>query len=138
MNYDYVDDFVKNNPLNLSFSGLKTALLYYVKSNSSNFIQKNISNISASYQEAIIDCIISRANKIINTDKSIRQVYISGGVAANSRFREKAKDFPIEVIFPDLSYCTDNAGMIAIAGYKKLKNGFTSGLDLVPNPSLQL
>ncbi len=136
--YNFPRPIVKNNPLNLSFSGLKTALLYYTKSNSLNFVQKNISDISASYQEAIIDCIINRAIKIINIDKSIKQVYISGGVAANSRFREKAKDLPIEVIFPDLSYCTDNAGMIAIAGYEKLKNGFFSDLDLVPNPSLQL
>ena len=129
---------VKNNPLNLSFSGLKTALLYYTKNKSENFINDNLGNIAASYQEAIIDSILDRVNLIIKNDSDIKQIYISGGVAANSRFRIKTKNFTKEVIFPALSYCTDNAAMIAMAGYHKLKVGDYSKLDLEPSPSLKL
>ena len=63
-------------------------------------------------------------------------------MAANSRFREKSSFFSsgnnIEIIFPKLAYCTDNAAMIAMAGYHKIINGKKSEFDLIPNPSLKL
>ena len=136
--YNFPRPRVKNNQLDLSFSGLKTALLYYTKNKSKNFIKENLGHIAASYQEAIIDSILDRVNLIIENDSSINQIYVSGGVAANSRFRMKTKNFNKEVIFPALSYCTDNAAMIAMAGYHKLKEGANSKLDLVPSPSLKL
>ena len=109
--YKFPRPIVKNNPLDLSFSGLKTSLLYYTKNKSENFIKENLGHI-ASYQEAIIDSILNRVNLIIDNDSSINQIYVSGGVAANSRFRMKTKNFNKEIIFPALSYCTDNAAMI--------------------------
>ncbi len=136
--YKFPRPEVKKNPLNLSFSGLKTALLYYTQNKSENFLKENLGHIAASYQEAIIDSILNRVNLIIKNDSSIKQIYVSGGVAANSRFRIKTKKFNKEIIFPALSYCTDNAAMIAMAGYYKLKDGIYSKLDLVPSPSLKL
>ena len=67
---------------------------------------------------------------------------IVGGVAANKRFRELANklknDTMIEIYFPSAEYCTDNAAMIAMAGYKKLKDGIHSELSLKANPNLAL
>ena len=132
---------VKGKPFDFSFSGLKTALLYYSQKQNKKYLKNNISDIAASYQEAIIDCILNRIKKIIHINKNIKQIYIAGGVAANSRFRDKASQFnlnKINIIFPDLAYCTDNAGMIAMAGYHKILNGKYSNYSLVPEPSLKL
>ncbi len=140
--FDFPRPEVKKSPFNFSFSGLKTALLYYYQKQNSKFIKENISNIAASYQEAIIDSILIRIKRSIDLNKNIKQIYIAGGVAANSRFREKSSFFNsdnnIEIIFPKLAYCTDNAAMIAMAGYHKIINGKKSEFDLIPNPSLKL
>ena len=132
---------VKKSLFDFSFSGLKTALLYYSKKQDSKYFKKNISNIAASYQEAIIDCILSRIKRSIDINKDIKQIYVAGGVAANSRFRDKASFFynnDIDIIFPELAYCTDNAAMIAMAGYHKIVNGKKSKYNLTPSPSLEL
>ncbi len=132
---------VKKEALNFSFSGLKTALLYYCQKKDKKYIEKNISHIAASYQEAIIDSILNRIKKVINLNRDIKQIYIAGGVAANSRFRKKSLlcNFnEIDIIFPDLAYCTDNAAMIAMAGYHKIIKGEYSKYNLVPNPNLKL
>ena len=133
---------VKKSLFNFSFSGLKTALLYYSKKQDSKYFKNNISNIAASYQEAIIDCILSRIKRSMDIDKDIKQIYVAGGVAANSRFRDKASFFSsnndIDIIFPQLAYCTDNAAMIAMAGYHKIVNGKKSKYNLTPSPSLEL
>ena len=72
----------------------------------------------------------------------IKRVSIVGGVAANKRFREMADTFInnaiIEIFFPETEYCTDNAAMIAMAGYEKLKKGIHSSLSLKANPNLNL
>ena len=133
---------VKKSAFDFSFSGLKTALLYYCQKKDSNFLEQNISNIAASYQEAIIDCLFNRIKRNIQINDKIKQIYVAGGVAANSRFREKSTYFSssynIEIIFPKLAYCTDNAAMIAMAGYHKIIEGKKSKYNLVPNPSLKL
>ena len=145
-NFDFVKfprPKVKNKPYNFSFSGLKTALLYHYKNLNSNIIDENdISNIAASYQEAIIDTLFIGVLNVISNHKNIKQIYISGGVASNSRFRQKAKIFEakldISIIFPKLQYCTDNAAMIAMAGYHKIINGKKSSYDISPIPNLKL
>ena len=133
---------VKKSPFDFSFSGLKTALLYYCNKKKSKFLKENLSNIAASYQEAIIDSILLRIKRNMDINKDIKQIYIAGGVAANSRFREKSSSFysinDIEIIFPKLAYCTDNAAMIGMAGYHKIINGKKSDFSLIPNPSLKL
>ena len=85
--------------------------------------------------------MIDRLLKVIkNTD--ISRISITGGVAANKRFRELAdtlkNDSMIETYFPTAEYCTDNAAMIAMAGYEKLKDGIHSSLSLKANPNLAL
>jgi N6-L-threonylcarbamoyladenine synthase len=139
--YNFPIPKVKSNPLNFSFSGLKTALLYKIREMSNNDIEDNKCNIAASYQEAIIKSLLQRLTKVISLT-GIKQISIVGGVAANKRFRklsEKLKDDLItEIYFPTSEYCTDNAAMIAIAGYEKLKKGIYSPLSLKANPNLPL
>ena len=139
--YNFPIPKVKSNPLNFSFSGLKTALLYKIREMPNNDIEDNKCNIAASYQEAIIKSLLQRLTKVISLT-GIKQISIVGGVAANKRFRklsEKLKDDLItEIYFPTLEYCTDNAAMIAIAGYEKLKKGIYSPLSLKANPNLPL
>lgn len=119
----------KNN-LNFSFSGLKTAVLYEIK----NFVSENnikskselpdefISNISASFQETVVDTLLYKLKNALNQNPDCKEIHIVGGVSANQRLREKAKQqFPnLKIRFPaKMSYCTDNAAMIAAAAYYK-------------------
>jgi len=139
--YNFPIPKVKSNPLNFSFSGLKTALLYRVRGMSEKDIEENKSNIAASYQETIIKSLLQQLSKVISLT-GIKQISIVGGVAANKRFRklsEQLKDELItEIYFPTLEYCTDNAAMIAMAGYEKLQKGICSPLSLKANPNLPL
>ena len=74
--------------------------------------------------------------------ENINDVSIAGGVAANKRFREKAKILSgknnLNIYFPPFNLCTDNAGMIAMAGYKQLASGYHSPLNLEAKPNLAL
>ena len=139
--YSFSIPEVKSNPLNFSFSGLKTALLYKCRELSNEENEANISNLAASYQEAILKSLFKRLNHVIELT-GIDRVSIVGGVAANKRFRELAdtleNDTMIAPYFPTVEYCTDNAAMIAMAGYEKLKDGIHSSLSLKANPNLAL
>ncbi len=143
-NPDYIDfprPSVKNSEFNFSFSGLKTSLLYKLQKLNKLDIENNLKNIASSYQEAIVDTLLDRIERVA-LKNNINQVSIAGGVAANKRFREKSKTLSenknIDIYFPHLSLCTDNAGMIAMAGYSKLENNFNSDLSLEANPNLSL
>ena len=138
---DFPRPKVKGAKYDFSFSGLKTSLMYYLKDLDQNMILDNINHIAASYQEAIIDTLLNRLS-LITKDHNINYVSIAGGVAANKRFREKSeilsKESNLNIFFPDFQLCTDNAGMIAMAGYQKIKDGYKSDLDLEANPNLSL
>lgn len=140
--YNFPRPKVKKSPFNFSFSGLKTALLYYSQKKDKNEFNDNISNIAASYQEAILDCLFNALKEIPTTYPEVKDIYISGGVAANSRLREKSIKFKSKykknIILPKLEYCTDNAAMIAMAAYQKIKNGKVSPYNLTPIPNLKL
>jgi len=139
--YNFPIPKVKNNPLNFSFSGLKTALLYKFRELSQDEIKSNKRDIAASYQETILNTLLRQLANVI-TLTGIKQISIVGGVAANKRFREKADilrdNSNTEIYFPTAEYCTDNAAMIAVAGYEKLKEGVYSPLSLKANPNLAL
>jgi len=104
--------------------------------------KNNINHISASYQEAILDCLFNALENVTTNYNDVNDFYISGGVAANSRLRVKAKSFEEKfnkkIILPKLEYCTDNAAMIAMASYQKMMNGQKSDYDLAPSPNLKL
>tara|TARA_B100000676_G_C18071337_1_gene844501 strand:- start:327 stop:1325 length:999 start_codon:yes stop_codon:yes gene_type:complete len=140
--YEFPRPKIKNSPYSFSFSGLKTSLLYYSQKIKKSDFDKNLNHIAASYQEAILDCLFNSLKKVANNIPEVSDFYISGGVAANSRLREKAKSFENiynkKIILPKLEYCTDNAAMIAMASYQKIINGQSSSFDLAPSPNLKL
>ena len=130
---------VKNNNLSFSFSGLKTALLYKKNKLDRTKEAYSINDLAASYQKALIDTLFDKLSKALKLYK-VDVISIVGGVSANKSFREKAlvfeRDNNIKIIFPSMEYCTDNAAMIAMAGYLKYKNNETSNLDILPNPNI--
>ena len=132
---------VKSNPLNFSFSGLKTALLYRCRELTNEEVEANKGDLAGGYQEAILNCLLHQLSQVVKLT-GIKQVSAGGGVAANKRFRAMAaaliNESDIEIYFPSIEYCTDNAAMIAMAGYQKLKDGIHSDLSLRANPSLAL
>jgi len=139
--FDFPRPRLKRSELDFSFSGLKTAILYTCKKMNANELIMNQSDIAASYQEAIIDTLLEKLEKV-HLKTNINKVSVAGGVAANSRFREKASDLSqkigLNIQFPKMELCTDNAAMIAMAGYERLNGGEISTLDLPAIPNLTL
>ena len=129
------------NP-NFSFSGLKTAFNQIAMKNKLN--KKIISDLSASIQKSITDCLIDRTRLGITKFKEILgnmsniQLVVSGGVAANLHIREELKKLCLETdstfFAPPLNLCTDNGAMIAWAGYEKYNNEGESNLNFKPRP----
>ncbi len=99
----------------------------------------NIADVAASYQQAIIDCLINKMELAI-VKTGINIITIAGGVAKNSILRSELKKvFPKnKIIFPDMSYCTDNAAMISFLGEIKFNLGCQSDLDFGIIPNFQL
>lgn len=125
--------------LDFSFSGLKTAILYFIQEETakdSHFIQSNLPDICASIQYRIVTLLINKLRKAVE-ETGVKDVCIAGGVSANSGlrrlFEETGKREAWNTFIPAFQYCTDNAGMIAIAGYYKFLAGEFSDLSVVPS-----
>ena len=118
----------KVDGLDFSFSGLKTAILYFIQNETKrdpNFIEENINDICASIQYTIIGILIDKL-KLASKQTGIKHIAIGGGVSANSGIRQALKDgeqkFGWTTYIPKFEYTTDNAAMIAIVGYLKYLN----------------
>jgi N6-L-threonylcarbamoyladenine synthase len=124
--------------LNFSFSGLKTAILYFVRDNvalNPNFLTENLEDICASVQQRIVSILLNKLEKAV-IQYQIKDIAIAGGVSANSGLRNSllalGEKNNWNIFIPKFEYCTDNAAMIAIAGYYKyLKKDFV-GQDIAP------
>ncbi len=129
----------KRNPFGFSFSGLKTAVLYYLRDHPGELSRK--ADIAAGFQEAVVEVLVKRTAEAA-TRFGVRTVLVSGGVASNGRLREEfdkfGKESGINIFFPSPLLCTDNAAMIAGLGFSKLQKGETASLDLGPVPGLKL
>ncbi|EEX47575.1 MULTISPECIES: tRNA (adenosine(37)-N6)-threonylcarbamoyltransferase complex transferase subunit TsaD [Jonquetella] len=124
--------------MDFSFSGLKTAVLNMVNHWRQRGEEIPTEDLCASFQQAVVDVLIDRLEQAAEKT-GVRSVAISGGVAANSRFREAVSSHPgWKAFVPPKSYCTDNAVMIGVAGGLSLKAGRTSDLTLSPDPSLDV
>lgn len=124
--------------LNYSFSGLKTAYLYFVQNHvkeNPNFVQENLPDICASIQYSIIDHLMKKLI-LASEQTGIKQIALAGGVSANSGLRETLKTEGEkrnwEVFIPAFEYCTDNAAMIAMAGYFKFLKGDFANQTISP------
>jgi N6-L-threonylcarbamoyladenine synthase len=120
-----------------SFSGLKTAVRLAVQKNP----DLNVSDVAASFQASVIDVLVRKTERAFKTF-GVKRISISGGVAANSALRramsEMAAAKDAELYLPPVNLCTDNAAMIALAGYHRFRLGETAGLDLNPRSHLPL
>ena len=135
--------------LNFSFSGLKTSILYFLQNAGKSlhykpeqiateeeqkaFIQANLNDICASVQRRIVEILLNKL-KLASLETGIKEICIAGGVSANSGLRKGleayGKKYHWNTYIPDLQYCTDNAGMIAITGYYKFLAKEFSELDV--------
>jgi N6-L-threonylcarbamoyladenine synthase len=122
--------------LNFSFSGLKTAILYFIqleKAKDPCFIEKNLPDICASIQGRIISILLNKLKKAV-TETGIKQVCLAGGVSANSGLRKSFEEMGSvlgwKTFIPKMEYCTDNAAMIALTGYYKFGNQSFSPLSV--------
>jgi N6-L-threonylcarbamoyladenine synthase len=128
--------------LNYSFSGLKTSVLYFLKKElkkNENFIKENINDICASVQKTIVDILMIELKKAI-TQTGIKDIAVAGGVSANSELRKRLTSFSENhnVFIPKFEFCTDNAAMVAIAGYYKFLNQDFSDQGVSPNARMKV
>ncbi len=134
---DFPRAFINSDNIEFSFSGLKTSLLYFMDSFKASS-KCTINDIAASYQSAIIDCLVSKMDLAIKKT-GVNTISIAGGVAKNKLLR-KSIDMNLskcKIIFPELKYCTDNAAMISYLGEKKLKMHKKSSFDFSINPNFK-
>ena len=131
---------------NFSFSGLKTAVLHQIRKlreqlgdgPNDETVALPVSDLAASFQMAVVDVLVTKARYAAQEYKA-KELLVAGGVSANKLLREMiSKDTDGIVHVPPLKYCTDNAAMIAAAGYYRFVNGYTTGLDIDAYPTWPL
>lgn len=129
----------KIDKLDFSFSGLKTAILYFIheqKEKNKNFIEENIHDICASIQSRIVSILLNKLKRA-SAQTGIKNICIAGGVSANSGLRKAFAELGAKegwkTFIPAFEYCTDNAAMIAITAYFKFLAGQFEDLSVVPS-----
>jgi len=126
---------VRDNPLDVSFSGIKTAAVRMAAKAADD---KERADIAAAFQKTVVDTLADRARQALRMT-GLKRLAVSGGVASNKALRARMKGLcsrtSTELIIPEAVYCTDNAAMIASAGYFRLMSGASSPLDANADPS---
>jgi N6-L-threonylcarbamoyladenine synthase len=133
----------KVSPMDFSFSGLKTAVLYFVERETAknpNFVDDNRADICASLQFTIVDYLMDKLKNAVKAT-GITEIAIGGGVSANSGIRKALTDaettYGWKTHIPNFEYCTDNAAMIAIVGELKYKEGLFAKNDVVASARMK-
>lgn len=135
---------LSKNSFDFSFSGLKTAVVNYVKSNPGppgGYSEEDLCNLVSSFQEAVVDVLVKKTVQAARHE-GLKRVVLCGGVAANRRLRERMNEEvspeKIRLYIPSPVLCTDNAAMAGVVGYEYLKRGMRSDLTLNAFSSLPL
>jgi N6-L-threonylcarbamoyladenine synthase len=130
--------------LDFSFSGIKTAFLYFIRdevAKNPDFIESRKYDICASIQKHLVKMLIDKLEKASN-ETNIKQIAIAGGVSANSGLRDglskKGEQLGWTTFIPDFQYCTDNAAMVAIVAHYKYKKEIFSNLSVSPMARMPL
>ena len=134
---------VEMKGLNYSFSGIKTAFLYFLQKETqknANFVEENLADICASMQSTLIKILLQKLKKAARQYK-ITEIAIAGGVSANSGLRVELQKLGAtegwNIYIPAFQYCTDNAGMIAMAGHFKAEEGEFCSQEVSPLPRME-
>ena len=124
-----------------SFSGVKTSLLYFIQKHGQEFVAERLNDICASYQQTLITTLVRKIRKAAKELK-IKELAIAGGVSANKGLRKalqiEAEKQRWSLYIPDFQYCTDNAGMIAMAAHFKYIQKEFSYQQMSPMPRFQI
>ncbi|TAJ95304.1 hypothetical protein EPO44_13585, partial [bacterium] len=132
---------MKKGSFDFSFSGLKTAVWHYLKARGKSEWEAQKVDIAASFQEAVVDMLVAPTLRAAR-ELGVNRVVLAGGVAANSRLRErmveKTREEGMEVYFPSPALCTDNGAMIALTGHHWLEKGRRDDLRLNADADLTL
>lgn len=142
------DRFVLNKPriaeYDYSFSGLKTSFLYLIRDElkkNPNFIEENKADLCASLQKTIIEVLMDKLHKAAK-DLGIKEVAVAGGVSANSglrsAFEDYSKRYGWKIYIPKFGYTTDNAAMVAMAGYFKYQDKEFATMGLAPYARVEM
>ena len=142
---DFPRTYLKKVEFDFSFSGLKTAVLYHVKGQNAKvktampeISENELADVVASFQEAVVDVLVDKTFAAARRTRA-RCAVLGGGVACNSRlrekFRERSEKTGLPVYWPQLSLCTDNAAMIAGLAHHHLQAGQVADLSLDVNPT---
>lgn len=130
--------------LDFSFSGIKTAFLYFLRDQvavNPNFIAENLADICASLQRQLVNMLMQKLRKAVR-ETGIRQVALAGGVSANRGLRAAVQEWTssenIPCFVPELQYCTDNAAMIAMAAHFKYLAGEFADLTVAPLAGMEM
>lgn len=124
--------------LDFSFSGIKTAFLYFIRDERKKnpaFVEENLNDICASIQHHLVTMLTEKLVQA-SEETGIKQIAIAGGVSANSGLRNALKELAVnnnwDLFIPAFEYCTDNAGMIAMAAHHQYQKGIFSTLEVSP------
>ena len=133
---NFPKSYLGKDSLDFSFSGIKTAVLYYVR----KAPVKSVPDVCRAFQEAALDALVENTVAACIKTKAAT-VVVGGGVAANKRLREKldaaGRFNGFKVFFPEFRYCLDNGAMIGVLGGELYKRGYRSGLNLNAEPNLK-
>ncbi len=131
--FEFPHPKVSTSVYDYSFSGLKTKVINYVHNASQKGESVNTADLAASFQKAVVDCLLSNL-ELAAKDFGYKKIVIAGGVSANSKLRAEAekmcKNNGWSLSIPELKYCGDNAAMIASQGYYEYKNGTVAAESL--------
>ncbi|PKM86106.1 MAG: tRNA (adenosine(37)-N6)-threonylcarbamoyltransferase complex transferase subunit TsaD [Firmicutes bacterium HGW-Firmicutes-12] len=133
--------WLSKDSFDFSFSGLKTAVLNYLNNTAQKGEEINKENLAAAFQTSVVEVLIEKTIKAAHKSR-IKTVLLAGGVAANSLLRtqlqERCDNEGLQLFYPPLKYCTDNAAMIASAGYYRFRQRDLAGWNLNAVPNLKL